>query len=239
MLEQYEAEKKNERRAVNNIFRAAAIEKDSKKWLYMLGTDIPRKEIISIKFENTLERKSGRYWDISAKRDESVIGCAEKKETGYDFYIAANGKIIGNPDCKNLFRACECLVNIKFNGNFDTSYVTNMEYMFYDCFSLEELDIISLDTSQVTNMKGMFAECSCLTELRIDSFKTSNVIDMAGMFRNCKREKPLTRNRYSMRGYYFYYISGYYYGKTRKILGCIRRKKRFRNGLGGKEDGWL
>lgn len=152
----------------------------------MLGTDIPRKEIISIKFENTLERKSGRYWDISAKRDESVIGCAEKKETGYDFYIAANGKIIGNPDCKNLFRACECLVNIKFNGNFDTSYVTNMEYMFYDCFSLEELDIISLDTSQVTNMKGMFAECSCLTELRIDSFKTSNVIDMAGMFRNCK-----------------------------------------------------
>ena len=156
-----------------------------------------------------------------------------------DFYIAANGKIIGNPDCKNLFRACECLVNIKFNGNFDTSYVTNMEYMFYDCFSLEELDIISLDTSQVTNMKGMFAECSCLTELRIDSFKTSNVIDMAGMFRNCKREKPLTRNRYSMRGYYFYYISGYYYGKTRKILGCIRRKKRFRNGLGGKEDGWL
>lgn len=79
MLEQYEAEKKNERRAVNNILRASAIEKDSKKWLYMLGTDIPRKEIISIKFENTLERKSGRYWDISAKRDESVIGCAEKK----------------------------------------------------------------------------------------------------------------------------------------------------------------
>ena len=114
MLEQYEAEKKNERRAVNNILRASAIEKDSKKWLYMLGTDILRKEIISIKFENTLERKSGRYWDISAKRDESVIGCAEKKETGYDFYIAANGKIIGNPDCKNLFRACECLVNIKY-----------------------------------------------------------------------------------------------------------------------------
>ena len=77
MLEQYEAEKKNERRAVNNILRASAIEKDSKKWLYMLGTDIPRKEIISIKFENTLERKSGRYWDISAKRDESVICVVE------------------------------------------------------------------------------------------------------------------------------------------------------------------
>ncbi|EME8125041.1 BspA family leucine-rich repeat surface protein, partial [Enterococcus faecium] len=44
--------------------------------------------------------------------------------------------------------------------NLDTSQVTNMNYMFYNCWSLQSLDLSSFDTSQVTDMSYMFSSCS-------------------------------------------------------------------------------
>ena len=54
--------------------------------------------------------------------------------------------------------------NLKFLGfadlsNFDTSNVTNMEGMFYECYSLISIDLSNFETSNVTNMAGMFHGC--------------------------------------------------------------------------------
>ncbi len=69
--------------------------------------------------------------------------------------------------------------------NIDTSNVTNMEWMFWNCRSLTELDVSSFDTSNVTDMSDMFASCSGLTEIDVSGFDTSNVTDMSEMFTNC------------------------------------------------------
>ena len=76
------------------------------------------------------------------------------------------------------------LVSISF-GNFNTSKVTNMSNMFFNCSSLTSLNLSNFDTSKVTNMRYMFNICSSLTSLNLSDFNTSNVTNMSGMFDYC------------------------------------------------------
>ena len=66
--------------------------------------------------------------------------------------------------------------------NLDTSNVTNMDFMFYDCSNLTSLDVSNFDTSKVTKMRDMFGGCKSLTSLNLSNFNTSNVTDMSYMF---------------------------------------------------------
>ena len=70
---------------------------------------------------------------------------------------------------------------IKTIPQLDTSNVTNMRSMFYDCKNL--ISIPLLDTSNVTNMNQMFLGCTSLTT--IPQLDTSNVIYMNQMFWRC------------------------------------------------------
>ena len=68
----------------------------------------------------------------------------------------------------------------------DTSSVTDMNYMFGECYALTSLDLSSFNTSNVTDMNYMFGECYALTSLDLSSFNTSNVADMSLMFCGCR-----------------------------------------------------
>ena len=50
---------------------------------------------------------------------------------------------------------------------FDTSQVTDMTYMFFQCSSLESLDLSGFDTSQVTSMSWMFDYCPSLERVSL------------------------------------------------------------------------
>ncbi|MCQ2584450.1 MAG: BspA family leucine-rich repeat surface protein [Treponema sp.] len=68
----------------------------------------------------------------------------------------------------------------------DTSNVTDMSWMFYNCYDLEELNVDNFDTSNVTDMRGMFSCCIRLWgALDLSNFDTSNVTDMSYMFESC------------------------------------------------------
>ncbi len=54
--------------------------------------------------------------------------------------------------------------------------------MFTKCYALKELDLSNFNTSKVTNMQYMFQYCTSLTNLNISSFDTSNVTNMSGIF---------------------------------------------------------
>ena len=70
-------------------------------------------------------------------------------------------------------------------SSFDTGKVEDMTYMFYACHKLEIINLSSFDTSNVKSMGYMFASCNSLTELNINHFVTSNLIDMTSMFSGC------------------------------------------------------
>ena len=87
-------------------------------------------------------------------------------------------------NCSNMFYYCKAEeIDV---SEFNTSNVTNMYQMFYNCSSLTSLDLKNFDTSKVKNMYNMFNGCSSLTILDLSNFNTSNVTSMSNMFSGCK-----------------------------------------------------
>ena len=78
----------------------------------------------------------------------------------------------------SMFYNCENLISIP---QLNTSNVTSMSNMFYSCYSLTTIPLI--DTNNVTNMSHMFQDCSYLTT--IPQLDTSNVTSMDYMFYRC------------------------------------------------------
>ena len=87
-------------------------------------------------------------------------------------------------DMHNMFYNCYHLQTTDFSG-FDTRKVKDMSYMFYNCDSLKSLDISNFNTSEVTDMRGMFDSCIGLTSLDLSHLNTSKVSVMASMFQSC------------------------------------------------------
>ena len=87
-------------------------------------------------------------------------------------------------DMNYMFYNCKTLTSLDVSG-FNTSNVTNMSLMFSSCSALTSLDVSGFNTSNVTNMDSMFSDCSAVTSLNVNGFNTSNVTNMLDMFWNC------------------------------------------------------
>ena len=87
-------------------------------------------------------------------------------------------------DMHNMFYNCYHLQTTDFSG-FDTRKVKDMSNMFYNCGSLKSLDISNFNTSEVTNMRNMFYHCIGLTSLDLSHLNTSKVSIMISMFQSC------------------------------------------------------
>ena len=85
-------------------------------------------------------------------------------------------------DMSYMFYECS---NLEIVPPINTSNVTSMGYMFYICSGLTSLDLSSFDTSKVANMSDMFSYCRSLTSIDLSKFDTSNVTNMHCMFYQC------------------------------------------------------
>ena len=83
------------------------------------------------------------------------------------------------------------LRKLRYFAWYGNNAVTNMSYMFNNCYSLAA--ITQLDTSAVTNMSGMFNSCYSLTA--IPQLDTSAVTDMNYMFYNCNSLASIALNK--------------------------------------------
>ena len=84
----------------------------------------------------------------------------------------------------SMFYNCSKLEKIIF-GNINTSAVENMRELFEYCQSIKTLDVSKFDTSQVITMYRMFGLCESLQSLDLSNFNTAKVIDMFDMFAYC------------------------------------------------------
>ena len=83
-----------------------------------------------------------------------------------------------------VFYNCNKLTSIDLS-HFNTDAVTFMPNMFYGCTKLTNIDLSGFNTTQVTNMEYMFSGCTNLASVKLDSFNTQNVVYMGNMFENC------------------------------------------------------
>ena len=97
-----------------------------------------------------------------------------------------------------LFQGLTELVTINNINYLNTSRVTQMNYMFYNCKSLKTLDLHNWDTSVVEATNSMFANCRQLTSIiGLENFKVEKVTEMSYMFYNCKSLKTLDLNNWN------------------------------------------
>ena len=109
------------------------------------------------------------------------------------YYYSEADNIYLNPNSAKTFNL-RVLENISGLAYLNTSYVTNMSQMFYECYNLSDISPISnWNVVNVTNMSQMFAGTgsSSSTSTRISSltplsnWDVSNVTDMSSMFEYC------------------------------------------------------
>lgn len=100
--------------------------------------------------------------------------------------------------CNSWFMECEKLEAIDGIENLNTSKVTDMWNMFYNCKSLTSLDLKTFDTHNVLSMSYMFFGCNNLTYLNVSSFDTSNVGNMMWMFAGCWKLTNLSVSNFDM-----------------------------------------
>ena len=93
-------------------------------------------------------------------------------------------------DCSYMFQYLHNIISVDLS-DFESSSVTNMEGMFYQCLYLKYINFSDFTTSEVTNMRNMFADCDQLESLNLSNFKTNKVEFMNQMFSCCHQLKYL------------------------------------------------
>ena len=153
----------------------------------VLGSDIQRASITSVRFESSLAGAPGDAWDVSAEGNGSVLAWV----TDGALTIAGKGGVRANADSSHLFAGYSAASIIDFNGCFYTDGVQNMAYMFSSCTELTSLNAEGFDTSNVSSMEGMFFMDIKLEEVNLSGFHTANVTTMRSMFESCATLKSL------------------------------------------------
>ena len=118
------------------------------------------------------------------------------------YYYTEPEKVYLNTDSSKMFysrdyeQKIKNILELDLSG-FDTSNVTDMQYMFYVMPSLTTLDLSSFNTSKVTDMNHMFVGIPNLTSLNLSNFDTSNVTDMQYMFFNMRSLTTLNLSNFN------------------------------------------
>ena len=81
----------------------------------------------------------------------------------------------------SFFKELKSLTSISGLENLNTTHVTDMNEMFYNCHGLNSLDLSAFNTTKVNNMYRMFYYCFAKT-IDLSSFNTANVENMNEMF---------------------------------------------------------
>ena len=127
----------------------------------------------------------------------------------YGFYIfCSSGEKISSIDLSEydtsnitkmrcMFYNCRNLTSLDLS-NFDTRNVTDMSGMFYMCLNLNNICFHSFNTHNVINMDNMFYRCSNLESLDLSNFDTSNVTDMSWMFGGCLKLRRLDLSNFDI-----------------------------------------
>ena len=99
-------------------------------------------------------------------------------------------------DMNLMFYDCRSLTSLDVS-TFDTSNVVNLSQVFQLCSGLQSLDVSSFDTSKATDTGYLFYGCSGLTSLDVSNFDTSNVTSMRSMFGGCENLTSLDLSNFN------------------------------------------
>ena len=135
-------------------------------------------------YDNQRSSRTGTTYDLNT----------DDNDTGWDTddTNASVTKVVFDPSFAGARPTSTCgwfyympnLESITGMEYLNTSEVTNMNWMFMECYKLTSLDLSHFNTSKVISMTQMFTYCIGLTSLDLSHFNTSKVTQMNKMFYN-------------------------------------------------------
>ena len=109
--------------------------------------------------------------------------CHSLKDMNYPLYVHESRNLTA------FFANCYSLTSVNLK-NFDTSKVSNFNYMFYNCYNLKSIDISSFEFKNSAYTNYMFSGCFSLTSMDFSNF-TKVMLFYSGMFCDCPNLKYL------------------------------------------------
>lgn len=111
---------------------------------------------------------------------------------GGEFAVGSATNVVvknSDPDVISMYETffqCNSLESVDIT-ELNTSNVSSFRYTFAYCPKLTSINLSNLNTSNALTMGDMFTNCRGLSTLDLSNFNTSKVIDMSQMFLNCTR----------------------------------------------------
>ena len=157
------------------------------------------------KNENLIFGFTGKEYENENEIKENCEIKINDKIISFSYYYKFNEK--GKYTIKYIFKKiiinlnfmffnCRSLTNINLS-NFNTNNVTNMSCMFCDCISLINIDLSNFNTNNVTNMNMVFSGCESLINIDLSNFNTNKVTDMSDMFSSCYSLKIINLSNFN------------------------------------------
>ena len=207
----------------------------------VFGTDIPRSQVKTVAFRDSIAGAPADAYDVSEAQDGSVLlWCKDDSAFMKDVIIAADGGINAKY-CVNMFMMFNALESVDFGTAFHTDYALDFTFMFHRCDKLEAADFSSFNTRNVTSIRMMFSECPKLTYVNMNGWDMSHVTDMTSVFYKCNNMGNL-----ELQGWDITYVTSYdgFLNKVKTINGkpweefFMYRDFRFENDEANAEKPW-
>jgi len=162
----------------NNI---QIIEKQNNKNNYIIAEIEIKEEYINrdIRIINSYEQCNKEQKWLKYKEENE-----NEKEIKENCEIKINNKIIVFSYFYRFNKKGKYFIEYSFKN-----ILSKTNYMFYDCFSLTNINLSNFNTQNVTNMSFMFYNCISLRNINLSNFNTQNVTNMSCMFKYCKSLK--------------------------------------------------
>lgn len=124
--------------------------------------------------------------DISKNKTGSVMAYVDRSNPdNIVTHIRADGTILFPENVSFYFSGMKNLTSIVGLESVNTSYVTDMSYMFDGVGNITSLNLSGWDLSSVLDMQNMFMDTSGLTNLNLSNWRFSKNTSLDGLFHGC------------------------------------------------------
>ena len=145
-------------------------------------------------YKKTIDHSNGEY---ELNIGSNYPGWITDHKTDITKVVFDESFKIARPTTGSNWFFCENLVTIENISYLNTSEMTDMSDMFYNCKKLQSLDVSNFNTAKVENIRYMFDGCEKLQSLNVSNFNTAKVKDMSGMFSKCYKLQSLNVSNFN------------------------------------------
>lgn len=141
---------------------------------------------IEASVEEPISELINKIADIEGIYEPRIIALENSDATDLDYELE-HLSIVNLTDLTYMFGGNQNVTQLDLIADWDTSNITDMQYMLYNCQSLERIDLSKWNVEKVTNFNGMFFNTGLVDQvIDIPYWRTNSLVSCESMFHGTK-----------------------------------------------------